>query len=144
MNTIRLMLVDDHDIVRTGLKSFLDTQEGIEVVAEASSGGEALEHAQKYNPDVVVMDITMPELNGIDAAQKPTHPEMAADPDFSAIQQRPGRLLRLGQKHAVKVGSRLLAVPGEGHMMPRAAGQDDLVPADHLAMLRPGLIVHAS
>jgi len=42
MNTIRLMLVDDHDIVRTGLKSFLDTQEGWQVVAEASSGQEAV------------------------------------------------------------------------------------------------------
>ena len=41
MDTIRLMLVDDHDIVRTGLKSFLDTQEGLHVVAEASSGREA-------------------------------------------------------------------------------------------------------
>lgn len=70
MNKIRLMLVDDHDIVRTGLKSFLDTQEGIQVVAEASSGREALERAQKYSPDVVVMDITMPEMDGLEATRR--------------------------------------------------------------------------
>lgn len=70
MTTIRLMLVDDHDIVRTGLKSFLDTQDGLEVVAEASSGQEALEQALNTNPDVVVMDITMPEMDGLEATRR--------------------------------------------------------------------------
>ncbi len=59
MNTIRLMLVDDHDIVRTGLKTYLETQEGIEVIAEAASGLEALQRAKEIEPDLVVMDITM-------------------------------------------------------------------------------------
>ena len=70
MSTIRLMLVDDHDIVRTGLKSFLDTQEGIQVVAEASSGSEAIERAQESNPDLVVMDITMPKMDGLEATKR--------------------------------------------------------------------------
>ncbi len=70
MNTIRLMLVDDHDIVRTGLKSFLDTQEGLKVVAEASSGREAIDRAQEAQPDVVVMDITMPEMDGLEATRR--------------------------------------------------------------------------
>jgi len=52
------MLVDDHDIVRTGLKSFLETQEGMQVVAEASSGEQAIKKAQEMQPDVIVMDIT--------------------------------------------------------------------------------------
>jgi two-component system response regulator NreC len=70
MNTIRLMLVDDHDIVRTGLKSFLDTQEGLQVVAEANSGKQAIEQAQETHPDVVVMDITMPEMDGLEATRR--------------------------------------------------------------------------
>lgn len=70
MNTIRLMLVDDHDIVRTGLKSYLDTQEGIQVVAEATSGSEAIERAQESKPDLVVMDITMPEMDGLEATKR--------------------------------------------------------------------------
>jgi DNA-binding NarL/FixJ family response regulator len=70
MNPIRLMLVDDHDIVRTGLKSFLDTQEGMQVVAEASSGQEAIEKAQQTQLDVIVMDITMPEMDGLEATRR--------------------------------------------------------------------------
>jgi two-component system response regulator NreC len=70
MNTIRLMLVDDHDIVRTGLKSFLDTQDGLQVVAEANSGTQAIKRAQETHPDVVVMDITMPEMDGLEATRR--------------------------------------------------------------------------
>jgi len=70
MNPIRLMLVDDHDVVRTGLKAFLDTQEGLQVVAEASSGLQALELASQSNPDVVVMDITMPQMDGLEATRR--------------------------------------------------------------------------
>ena len=70
MDPIRLMLVDDHDIVRTGLKSFLDTQEGLLVVAEANSGEQAIEKAQETQPDVIVMDITMPEMDGLEATRR--------------------------------------------------------------------------
>ena len=70
MNTIRLMLVDDHDIVRTGLRSYLETQPSIQVVADASSGAEAIERAQETQPDVVVMDITMPEMDGLETTRR--------------------------------------------------------------------------
>jgi DNA-binding NarL/FixJ family response regulator len=64
------MLVDDHDIVRTGLKSFLEIQAGLEVVAEASNGSEALFRAQETRPDVVIMDIGMPEMDGMEATRR--------------------------------------------------------------------------
>jgi two-component system, NarL family, response regulator NreC len=70
MDTIKLMLVDDHDIVRTGLRSFLETQPGVEVVAEAKSGQQALEKARDAKPDIVLMDITMPDMDGMEATQK--------------------------------------------------------------------------
>lgn len=67
MDTIKLMLVDDHDVVRTGLRSFLETQPGLEVVAEAKNGSQALEKAREVQPDIVLMDITMPDMDGIEA-----------------------------------------------------------------------------
>ena len=70
MFMIRLMLVDDHEVVRTALKSFLENQTDLTVVAEASSGQEALRVAQAACPDVTVMDITMPDMDGLEATRQ--------------------------------------------------------------------------
>lgn len=70
MDTIKLMLVDDHDVVRTGLRSFLETQPGFKVIAEAKNGFQALEKAREAKPDIVLMDITMPDMDGIEATQQ--------------------------------------------------------------------------
>jgi NarL family two-component system response regulator LiaR len=64
---IRIVLVDDHGVVRQGLKAFLATEDDIEVVGEASNGREAVEVVGKLQPDVVLMDLVMPELDGIGA-----------------------------------------------------------------------------
>jgi len=70
MDQIRLLLVDDHEVVRTGLRSFLESQEGMQVVAEAGSGVEAIAQALRECPDVVVMDITMPGMDGLEATRR--------------------------------------------------------------------------
>jgi len=70
MKKIRLMLVDDHDVVRAGLKSFLQTQEDFEVVAEANNGEEAIKQALAVRPDVILMDITMPTMDGMQATRQ--------------------------------------------------------------------------
>jgi two-component system, NarL family, response regulator NreC len=67
---IRILLVDDHDIVRTGLKSFLESQSGFEVVAEASDGSEAVDRALESQPDVIIMDISMPGTDGMEATRQ--------------------------------------------------------------------------
>ena len=66
----RIMLADDHRIMREGLKSLLNDQDDMEVVAEADNGRRAIELAEQTGPDVVVMDIGMPELNGIEATRR--------------------------------------------------------------------------
>jgi two-component system response regulator NreC len=66
---IRIMLADDHVLVRQGLKSLLE-REGFQVVAEASDGQEALCHVESFRPDIAVLDISMPTLNGLSAARE--------------------------------------------------------------------------
>lgn len=67
---MRVLLVDDHAMVRAGLRSYLQMQPNIEVVGEGSNGVEAVELAESLNPDIIVMDISMPEKNGIDATRE--------------------------------------------------------------------------
>ena len=68
MKPIRIVLADDHNLVRSGLKSLLSEMQGVEVVAEATNGKQAVDLVASLNPDVVLMDIAMKELNGIEAA----------------------------------------------------------------------------
>lgn len=70
MPTIRVLLVDDHKLFRAGIRSLLQTISGVEVVAEAGDGREALRVIKVHRPDVVLMDIMMPGLNGLDAAAR--------------------------------------------------------------------------
>ena len=79
MSEIRLLLVDDHEVVRTGLRMLLESQEDIKILAEASTASEALQFAEQYQPDVVVMDITLPDMSGIEATRrlKERQPEIA-------------------------------------------------------------------
>jgi DNA-binding NarL/FixJ family response regulator len=67
---IRVLIVDDHAVVREGLRTFLELQDGIEVVGEASDGTEALEQAEQLEPDVVLMDLVMPRLDGVGAMRQ--------------------------------------------------------------------------
>ena len=70
MNQIRILLADDHVVMRRGLRLLLENQPGFKVVAEASDGRQAVEQAQAVKPDVVVLDIAMPNLGGIEAAER--------------------------------------------------------------------------
>jgi DNA-binding NarL/FixJ family response regulator len=70
MAPFRILLADDHEVVRAGLRALLEEQQGWEVVAEAVDGREAVEKATKLKPDVVVIDIAMPSLNGLEAVRQ--------------------------------------------------------------------------
>ena len=70
MSVIRILLADDHVMVRKGFRLILQNEPDMEIVGEAGNGREALEQAETLHPDIVVMDVAMPELNGIEATRR--------------------------------------------------------------------------
>ena len=70
MSNIRVLIADDHVIVREGLRALLEAQPDIEVVGEATNGEEAVDKTKELQPDIILMDITMPGLNGLEAARQ--------------------------------------------------------------------------
>ncbi|MFZ5882223.1 MAG: response regulator [Chloroflexota bacterium] len=79
MTEIRLLLVDDHEVVRSGLRMLLENEADMDIVGEANTGRQALELVETLEPNVVIMDITLPDLSGIEVARriKAAHPETA-------------------------------------------------------------------
>src|ERR1700693_5070969 len=75
---VRILVVDDHEVMRLGMRNLLESRSGWSVCAEASNGREAIESALRLRPDVIIMDITMPGMNGLDAASRitETQPEI--------------------------------------------------------------------
>lgn len=69
-DAIKVLLVDDHQVVRRGLRTFLEVQDDIEVVGEASDGAEGVARAEELKPDVVLMDVKMPGMDGVEALRR--------------------------------------------------------------------------
>jgi DNA-binding NarL/FixJ family response regulator len=110
--TINVLLADDHTIVRDGLRALLEANPEIKVVGDAASGEEAVEKVKELSPDVVVMDISMPEVNGIVATRR----AMECKPDLRVI-----ILSMLGTAdtvfHALQAGAR-------GYLLKESAGRE--------------------
>ena len=70
MDKIGVLIVDDHGVVRQGLRTFLELLDGIDVVGEAENGLEAVEQVRRHQPDIVLMDLVMPEMNGVEATRQ--------------------------------------------------------------------------
>jgi len=70
MNTVSILVADDHPVVRVGVRALLETNGGWKIAAEASDGREAVERARKLRPDLAILDISMPLLNGLESARK--------------------------------------------------------------------------
>lgn len=112
MAKIRVLIADDHTLVREGIAAFLKLCEDIEVVAEASDGLEAIEKAKEFSPDVVLMDIAMPKLGGLEATV-----------ELKKI--APGiRILVLTQYDDKEYISRFLKAGVSGYLLKRAVGSE--------------------
>ena len=114
MKRIRILLADDHNVMRRGLRLLLESQPEFEVVAEAADGKQAVEQALAVRPDVVVMDIAMPLLNGTEAAQRITESLPGTALVILSMHSDEGYVLR-----ALKAGARgyLLKDSAEGDLI---------------------------
>lgn len=112
MNEIRILLADDHQVVRRGLCLLLESQPGFHVVAEASNGREAVALAEKHAPDVAVLDVAMPLLNGIEAARQISNKLPQTGIVFLSMHSDEGYVLK-----ALKAG-------GKGYLLKDSAEYD--------------------
>ena len=110
--SVRLILADDHKIMREGLRALLAKQKEIEVIAEADSGRGVIELCSQLHPDVVVIDISMPDLNGIDAARQITRQA----PDIKVI--------ALSMHSDKKYVKEMLAAGASGYLLKDAAFEE--------------------
>lgn len=115
---IRILLADDHRVLRAGLRLLLERQPGFEVVAEASDGREAIELAKAHSPQIVLLDIGMPNLNGIEAARQIS----ARQPEIGII------ILSMHADESYLL--RALKSGAKGYLL-KDAGEDDVVQAIH-------------
>jgi two-component system response regulator NreC len=116
MKRTRILLVDDHAVVRQGFKMILDAQSDMEIVGEAANGREAVELAAQLSPDIVVMDVAMPELNGIEATRR----VIASDPHI--------RVIALSMHKDSVYVREILRAGARGYLL-KDSGADDLVKA---------------
>ena len=108
MVVINVLLADDHDLVRTGIRNFLNGESGIKVVGEANTGEDAVKIARKTNPHVVLMDVKMPGIGGFEATRK----LLRINPDLKVLVVTscendiyPARLLQIGAAGYITKGS---------------------------------------
>jgi len=100
MGTVRVLIADDQEAIRRRVSAIIASQANLEVCAEAADGNEAVDKAQKSNPDLIVLDITMPGINGLDAARKIK--EFAPDtPILILTVHKSGQLIEEAQKIGV-------------------------------------------
>jgi two-component system response regulator NreC len=129
MSTTRVLIADDHPLIRSGLRALLGREPEFEVVGEAADGYQALELVEQLRPDVVMLDVSMPRLNGIDVAQKISEKTPSTRIIIVSIHSDEGYVLR-----ALKAGAKgyLLKASPEGDILNAvravAAGQAYLSP----------------
>jgi DNA-binding NarL/FixJ family response regulator len=121
----RILIADDHEIVRRGLRSIIASQPEWEVIGEAPTGREAVELSRRLKPDLVIMDIGMPELNGLEASR-------LVAKEFPGIE-----ILVLTMHESEQVIREVLDTGARGYMLKSDAGRDLVAAVDSLRRRRP-------
>jgi DNA-binding NarL/FixJ family response regulator len=125
MKSLRILIADDHDLMRRGLRTLLESRPGWTICAEASTGREAVAKAEELRPDIVIMDITMPELNGVEAARR----ILKVSPSTE--------ILILSVHHSDQLIREILAAGVRGYIVKSDSDRDLLVAVEALSNHKP-------
>ena len=127
MTSLRILVVDDHAVVRRGVRALLESQPGWEVAAEATTGREAVELAKRLQPDIVVMDLSLPELNGLDATRL-------------ILKESPRtEVLVLTMHHSEELARNVLQAGARGYILKSDADESLIAAVDSLRQHKPFL-----
>lgn len=132
MKKLRILVADDHEVVRRGIRALLEAQPGWEVAGEAATGREAVEKVKQLKPDVVVLDITMPELNGLEAARR----ILVAAPKTE--------VLILTMHSSDEIVRDVLEAGARGYVLKSDAGRDLVTAVAQLCQHKPFLTPHVT
>ena len=125
--SLRILVVDDHAVVRRGIRSLLESHEDWEVCGEATTGRDAVEQSRQLRPDVVVMDLSLPELNGLDATRQ-------------ILNDGPGiEVLVLTMHHSEELARDVLRAGARGYIMKSDADENLITAVDTLRQHKPFL-----
>ncbi len=125
MMPVRILVADDHEVVRGGLRTLLESQPGWEVCGEAGTGREALQKAKQLKPDVIVLDITMPDLDGLQATRQILRAAPKAE------------VLILSMHESEQVVREVLDAGARGYVMKSDAARDLVAAVDALGRHKP-------
>jgi DNA-binding NarL/FixJ family response regulator len=127
LTPLRIVVVDDHDVVRRGVRALLESRTDWEVVAEATTGREALDAVKRHRPEIVVMDISLPELNGLDATRQ-------------IVQESPQtEVLVLTMHHSEELARQVLKAGARGYVLKSDADESLITAVDTLRQHKPFL-----
>jgi DNA-binding NarL/FixJ family response regulator len=127
MTPLRILIVDDHAVVRRGVRALLESQPGWEISGEATTGREAVDLARRQQPDIVVMDLSLPELNGLDATR-----QILKDSPRSEI-------LVLTMHHSEELARNVLQAGARGYVLKSDADQSLIAAVESLRQHKPFL-----
>lgn len=132
MSKIRILIADDHELIRRGLRGLLEAQKGWEVCAEAADGRQAVEKARQTKPDIVVMDVSMPVLNGLEATRQIRKLVPSAE------------VLILTMHDSEQVVREVLEAGAHGYILKSDAGRDMVAGIESLCRHKPFFTSHVA
>ena len=125
MKALRILIADDHDLLRRGVKALLQSHAGWEICGEARTGREAVTKAEELNPDIVILDFSMPDLNGLEAARKIRRASANTE------------VLMLSVYHFDQLIGEMLEAGIRGYVMKSDSDRDLLIAVESLAKHKP-------